>query len=83
MSILTMFIGADDAEGLEKATQSFLKSMDSRNMTLNHSKTMYGVPVLPVLAYCVGNNEIKPDPERLKALNELPLLQILSLCREH
>ena len=28
--------------------------------------------VLPILGYCVGNNEVKPDPERLKALDEMP-----------
>ena len=67
-----VFIGAHDEGGLKRATDLFLKSMSSRNMTLNHSKTMYGVSVLPILGYCVGNNEIKPDPERLKALQELP-----------
>ena len=67
-----VFIGAQDSEGLKRAADLFLKSMSARNMTLNHSKTVYGIPILPILGYCVGNNEIKPDPDRLKALQEMP-----------
>ena len=67
-----VFIGADDDEGLKRASSLFLKSMHARNMTLNHSKTVYGVTILPILGYCVGNNEIRPDPDRSKALQELP-----------
>ena len=46
--------------------------MSIKNMTLNHEKTVYGVTVLPILGYYVGNNEIRPDPDRLKALEEMP-----------
>ena len=34
-------------------------------MTLNHYKT--------ILNYCMGKGQIKPDPERLKVLLDLPL----------
>ena len=41
-------------------------------MTLNDSKTVYGVQQLNILGYCVGNRVIKPDPERMRALFEFP-----------
>ena len=41
-------------------------------MTLNDSKTVYGVQELGMLGYCIGNKVIKPDPERLKPLLEFP-----------
>ena len=67
-----VIIGASDAVGLKQSSDAFIRSMASRNMTLNESKTIYGVPVLPILGYCVGNNEIRPDPDRLKALHDMP-----------
>ena len=41
-------------------------------MTLNNKKTIYGVNELKILGYLVGNGTIKPDPDRLRALMELP-----------
>ena len=46
--------------------------MQRRRMTLNESKTVYGVEELSMLGYLVGNNQIRPDPERLEPLLELP-----------
>lgn len=65
-------IGAYSLEDLKARASDFQKSMDRRNMTLNDSKTVYGVTELNMLGYCVGNNTIKPDPERLKPLLEMP-----------
>ena len=43
-----------------------------RNLTLNHDKTVSSVKVIKVLGYEVSNGLIKPDPDRLSPLEELP-----------
>ena len=39
---------------------------------MNDSKTISSVPYINILEYCVGNGTIKPDPERLIPLQNLP-----------
>ena len=67
-----VIIGAFDDDSLAETTSRFLEAMTSRNMTLNHDKTVYATSCLCILGYCVGRGEIKPDPSRLEALWELP-----------
>ena len=67
-----VIIGAHSLKDLESKSVEFKNSMDRRKMTLNESKTVYGVEELNILGYCVGNNTIKPDPDRLKPFLELP-----------
>ena len=42
-------------------------------MTLNESKTVRSTRELSILGYCVGRGVIKPDPERLRVLLDLPV----------
>ena len=42
------------------------------NLILNESKTVSSVTVINILGYCVSHSLIKPDPDRLQALMELP-----------
>ena len=76
-----VIIGAQSEKELDEHASKFLASMNNRNMSLNEQKTVYGVTELPILGYCVGNGQIKPDPDRLKALYQLPyhLLLLLNL----
>ncbi|MEL6804034.1 MAG: reverse transcriptase family protein, partial [Bacteroidota bacterium] len=67
-----VIIGANSMSELDTLSTKFKRSMERRRMTLNESKTIYGVQQLNILGYCVGNNVIKPDPERLKPLLEIP-----------
>ena len=67
-----IIIGAYSMDDLDRRASEFRGSMSKRKMTLNDSKTIYGVQTLQILGYCVGNNTIKPDPERLKPLWDLP-----------
>ena len=67
-----VIVAAQSLKDLELRSAQFKKSMDRRSMTLNESKTVYGVPQLNILGYCVGAGMIKPDPDRLKPLLELP-----------
>ncbi|XP_068229407.1 uncharacterized protein [Palaemon carinicauda] len=63
--------GASQAEHDENV-QNFLEVVQKRNLTLNEGKSVISVPTINVLGYCVGNNVIKPDPDRLRPLQELP-----------
>ena len=65
-------IGADSLNDLKYKSQKFKEAINRRSMTLNEKKTVYGVQELNMLGYCVGGNSIKPDPERLSPLLELP-----------
>ena len=51
----------------------FHKSAQKRNPTLNEDKCTYSVTTLDILGYHIANGEVKPGPERLRPLKELPL----------
>ena len=41
-------------------------------MTLNHKKTVFSTTELSVLGYKVSEGLIRPDPERMRPLEEMP-----------
>ena len=43
-----------------------------KKLTLNEAQTKMSVPSINILGYQVGNGSIKPDPERLRPLQEFP-----------
>ena len=51
---------------------AFLEMTKQRNRTLNASKSIHSVPVIDILGYRISHNSIKPDPERLRPLQEYP-----------
>ena len=57
----------------DENVRRFMEVVKKRDLTLNESKSVISVPTINVLGYCVGNNIIKPDPDRLRPLQELPL----------
>ena len=50
----------------------FLKIVSKRNITLNESKSVLSSSTINVLGYLIGNGVVRPDPERLRPLHELP-----------
>ena len=59
----------------EEHDQNFarlLAVLQQRNWTLNDLKTISSVSCINILGDCVGNGVIKPDPERLQPLKDLP-----------
>ena len=66
---------------LKKNVDAFLAALKKRNMSLNNDKTISYVTELAILGYCVGHGTIKPDPERLKVLLELPPPTHRNLCK--
>lgn len=51
----------------------FLETCSKYGLTLNEDKTVSSVRELKILGYLVSHNSIKPDPERLKPLLEMPV----------
>ena len=56
----------------DQNVKRFLEALQRRNWTLNEKKTISSVASVNILGYLVGNGVIKPDPERLRSLKELP-----------
>ena len=52
--------------------KQLLDALQRRNWNLNDSKTIASVSSINILGYLIGNTEIKPDPEGLQPLRELP-----------
>ena len=57
----------------DKNVEAFLDVVKHQNLTLNHTKSVISVSSINVLGYLVRDRNIRPDPERLRPLKELPL----------
>lgn len=51
----------------------FLEAARKYNLTLNEDKCVYSACSIKLLGYCISDGEIKPDPERLEPLRNLPV----------
>lgn len=51
---------------------AFMSAANSYGLTFNSSKSILAQPSIRLLGYEVSKNSIKPDPDRMKALRELP-----------
>ena len=56
----------------DRNVKAFIDAIRRRNFTLNENKTISSVSDIKILGYVVGNKCIKPDPERMKPLLNLP-----------
>ena len=65
-------VGGNCQEEHDENVSQFLQSIRKRGLRLNQNKTISSVSCINILGYSVGNGIIKPDPERLKPLLELP-----------
>ena len=52
--------------------KQFLKAAKSRNLTYNPQKCVFSTTTLNILKNVVSKGEIRPDPDRMKALYDLP-----------
>ena len=57
----------------DKNVEAFLDVVKRQNLTLNHAKSVISASSINVLGYLVRDGNIRPDPERLRPLKELPL----------
>ena len=63
--------GRDQAEHDENL-QRLLKVAKKCNLTFNEDKCVYSVASVNLLGYVIGGGTLRPDPERLRPLQELP-----------
>ena len=51
----------------------FLRAAERKNMTYNDAKSVFSTRRLAILGHIIEEGEIRPDPERLRPLQELPV----------
>ena len=51
---------------------AFIKVVSKRNLTLYEAKSVLSSSTINVLGYLIGSGMVRPDPERLRPLQELP-----------
>ncbi|XP_066907466.1 uncharacterized protein [Halyomorpha halys] len=64
--------GNDKAEH-DNNLQSFMLAVRKYGLELNLEKSKFSMPCINLLGYVISKNLIRPDPDRLKPLLELPL----------
>ena len=63
--------GRDQAHHDENLSK-FMEAAKRRNLVFNEGKCVFSTRTISILGSVVSKGEIKPDPERLKPLQELP-----------
>lgn len=71
-------IGGSSKEEHDKNLEKFYRVATKYNFTFNHDKSEICVQSLKLLGYEIKFNELKPDPDRLKTLLDLPFPTCLS-----
>ena len=66
-------ICGDTTEELDHNVQRWLETCRKHGLTLNEDKTISNVEELSILGYRISRGSIKPDPDRLKPLMDMPL----------
>ena len=66
-------VAGNSQEEHDANVEKFLDMVEKNNLTLNSEKTISSVTDLKVLGYLISNGTIKPDPDRMKPLKDLPL----------
>ena len=56
----------------DRNVKRFLEVVKRRQITLNHQKTVSSTTELCVLGYKISEGLIRPDPERMRPLEEMP-----------
>ena len=66
-------VAGETQEIHDSNVKAFLQTASEANLTFNESKSTFSVPVIDVFGYRISHQQIKPDPERLRPLVELPI----------
>ncbi|KAF1333196.1 Pol protein, partial [Globisporangium splendens] len=64
---------ASDVEVHKEHLRQLLDLMRKYKLYANTQKCMFGVDEIPVLGCFVGKNGVRPDPEKIKAINDWPV----------
>ena len=75
LHILTMgqLICGMNTEEHDYNLKRFLEAANRKNIVYNESKCIFSTSKLRILGYLVENGEMRPDPECLQPLRELPV----------
>jgi len=68
-------IGGTSKDDHDQNLKRFLDAASQLNLTFNEAKSVVAVPQIDILGYRVSHGLVKPDPERLRPLMELPVPQ--------
>ena len=71
-------VAGSTQEEHDSSVAAILKVVSTRNLTLNESKTVLTSSTINVLGYPIGNGVARPDPERLRPLQELIFKQMFA-----
>ena len=70
----TITIAGHDQADHNHNVASLIDAIQRRKFTLNESKTISSIETFNILDYIVANMKIRPDPERMPALQNFPVL---------
>ena len=62
-----------DQEDHDANMERFLKAAKRKNLCYNTEKCIFSTRCLPVFGYIIDEGTIRPDPDRLRPLRELPI----------
>ena len=63
-------------EDHDKNLSKFLSVPETHNLIFNEAKCAYSTDTIKLLGYVIHNGFLRPDPDRVKTLRELPLLKL-------
>ena len=69
-------VGGEDQQSHDQNLKALKQAALKEHFTFNENKCQYNRSQINLLGHLVGNGVIKPDPERITALNELKLPKI-------
>jgi len=78
-------ICSKDQEDHDANVEHFLEAAKRKNLCYNTQKCIFSTPRLPVFGYIIEEGTIRPDPDRLQHLRELPIphdSQSMNRCLE-
>ena len=62
-----------NTEEHDRNLKQFIESASRKNIVYNESKCIFSTTKLSILGYLVEDGKMRPDPERLRPLRELPV----------
>ena len=66
-------VGGINQKDHDKNVRNFYEFVKKYNFTLNNDKSVVSVTEINMLGYLISHGNIKPDPDRMKPLNDLPV----------
>lgn len=68
-----VIICGEGKEDHDRNLQRFKEAVSKYNLSLNFNKCLYNQKEITYLGYCISNGSLRPDPDRIKPLIDLPI----------